>query len=208
MILLLSLPPDCPSESVEFPPTNVQRYECLQTKCERALSSSNVLSAQESFTECRDLIGELLKYASPPSAAVSGTGTSNSALAACASGAPASPSARTYSNAPPQTAGASAHKSVAAATSSSSSSSGPPADVPWPHLAPATVHLCEPTHALRTLMARLRAQFQCLDDSINIRIYDNVEQSGDPVELVEKLKDHTYAHTHTRPNRNWSAICK
>ena len=142
---------------------SVQRYECLVNKCERALSSANVLAAQESYTECRDLVGELIKY--PPLPPPSASATS-------ASGTPSSPSARNYSNAP---------QAIAA-------------ELAWPHLAPAAIHLSEPTHAQRVLMTRLRAQFPQLDDSINIRIYDNVEQSGDPVELVERLKEHTYGH--------------
>ena len=142
----------------------MQRYECLVNKCERALGSANVLAAQESYTECRDLVGELVKYPPPPA--------DSSASATSASGAPSSPSARIYSN-------AGAPQATAA-------------ELAWPHLAPAAVHVSEPTHALRVLMTRLRAQFPQLDDSINIRIYDNVEQSGDPVELVERLKEHTY----------------
>ncbi len=44
-------------------------------------------------------------------------------------------------------------------------------------------------------MAKLRTQFQHLDDAVNIRIYDNAEQqSVDPSEVVEKLKERTYVH--------------
>lgn len=146
----------------------VQRYECLVNKCERALSSANVLAAQESYTECRDLVGELVKYPPlpPPASATSASDT--------------------YSNAPQASA----------------------AELAWPHLAPAAVHQSEPTHALRVLMTRLRAQFPQLDDSINIRIYDNVEQSGDPVELVERLKEHTYAHrTFAMPEVLGNELC-